>query len=96
MIASKQERAERYLRSLSTAELLEFQVMIDEELSRRDAELEAQQKQAGESSQASGKASKGGGGYVELKTINGCGPYAYRRKRVNGQLTSEYIGKVKE
>jgi len=37
-----------------------------------------------------------GGGYVELKMINGCGPYAYRRARVGGRLTSEYIGKVKQ
>ena len=42
-----------------------------------------------------GKGSKGGG-YVEIKTINGCGPYAYRRARVGGRLTSEYIGKVKQ
>jgi len=35
-----------------------------------------------------------GGSYVELKTINGCGPYAYKRWREGGRLKSEYIGKV--
>ena len=38
----------------------------------------------------------GGGGWVELKTINGCGPYAYKRWREGGRMRSEYIGKVKE
>lgn len=34
-------------------------------------------------------------GYYELKTINGYGPYIYRRYRQNGRLKSEYIGKAK-
>ena len=55
---------------------------------------EAQQEPASELAQPGGKSK--GGGYVELKTINGCGPYAYRRARVGGRLTSEYIGKVKQ
>lgn len=98
MIASKRAQAERYLRSLSTAELLELQVMIDEELSEREAEEAQQKEQASERGQQSGKGQSKGkaGGYVELKMINGCGPYAYRRERVGGRLTSEYIGKVKQ
>lgn len=97
MITSKRAQAERYLRSLSTAELLELQAMIDEELSQREAEA-AQQEPASERGQEAGKgqSKSKAGGYVELKMINGCGPYAYRRARVGGRLTSEYIGKVKQ
>lgn len=39
---------------------------------------------------------KGKRGWVELKTINGCGPYAYRRWREGGRLRSEYVGKVEK
>lgn len=96
MIASKQAQAERYLKSLSTAELLELQAMIDEELSRREAEEAQEAEPTKEQGQGSSSQSKDKGGYVELKMINGCGPYAYRRARVGGRLTSEYIGKVKQ
>lgn len=33
------------------------------------------------------------GGYIELKTINGCGPYRYLRFRSQGQYKSVYLGK---
>jgi hypothetical protein len=36
------------------------------------------------------------GGWVELKTISGCGPYAYLRWRENGRCRSKYLGKVEE
>lgn len=42
------------------------------------------------------KSKEAKGGYLELKTINGCGPYVYKRARVGGRLTSEYVGKVKQ
>lgn len=96
MLASKRAQAERYLRSLSTAELLELQAMIDEELSQREAEEAQQEERMSERGQQSGESKGKAGGYVELKMINGCGPYAYRRARVGGRLTSEYIGKVKQ
>lgn len=96
MLASKRAQAERYLRSLSTAELLELQAMIDEELSQREAEEAQQEERMSERGQQSGQSKGKAGGYVELKMINGCGPYAYRRARVAGRLTSEYIGKVKQ
>ncbi len=96
MLASKRERAERYLRSLSTTDLLELQIMIDEEISGREAEHEAQQEQASERGQQGGQSKGKAGGYIEIKMINGCGPHAYRRARVGGRLTSEYIGKVKQ
>lgn len=40
------------------------------------------------------KRKRSSGGWVELKTINGCGPYAYKRWRDGGRTRSEYIGKV--
>ena len=40
------------------------------------------------------EAKKGKGGYIELKMIKNCGPYAYRRWREGGRLRSEYLGKV--
>ena len=71
--------------------------MIDEELSQREAEEAQQDERMSERGQEASGQSKGkAGGYVELKMINGCGPYAYRRARVGGRLTSEYIGKVKQ
>ena len=49
----------------------------------------------GSSIQLPEHAAKTRGGWVELKTINGCGPYAYKRWRSGGRTRSEYIGKVK-
>ena len=34
------------------------------------------------------------GGHIELKMINGCGPYKYKRVLVGGRLKSVYIGKA--
>ena len=36
------------------------------------------------------------GGYIELKTINGCGPYRYLRFRSQGQYKSVYLGKARD
>lgn len=33
-------------------------------------------------------------GHIELKMINGCGPYKYKRVLVGGRLKSVYIGKA--
>lgn len=35
-------------------------------------------------------------GHIELKTINGCGPYQYLRYWSGGRLRSKYIGKAKK
>jgi hypothetical protein len=35
------------------------------------------------------------GSWIELKMINGCGPYVYLRWRENGHRRSKYLGKVK-
>jgi len=36
------------------------------------------------------------GAWVELKTINNCGPYAYLRWREGGRCRSKYLGKVEK
>ena len=94
MLANKRAQADRYLRSLSIADLQELQVMIDEELSQREAEQEAQQEQASERGQQASQGKGKAGGYTEVKMINGCGPYAYKRWREGGRLRSEYQGKA--
>lgn len=43
-------------------------------------------------SQQQGK--HGGGGYVEQKTISGCGPYRYLRYWHQGKRKSIYLGKA--
>jgi hypothetical protein len=37
---------------------------------------------------------RGGRGSIELKMINGCGPYKYLRYWQGGKLKSQYIGKA--
>lgn len=99
MLARAQWQAiETLLPQMAIRELLELRAMIDTNIDTLELEeqQEAQQEPASEQGQEAAGQSKGKGGYVELKTINGCGPYAYRRARVGGRLTSEYIGKVKQ
>lgn len=105
MIKRRQWQAvEKMLPDMSKAELLQLRGMVDAELERlaelewlwgsADTEAEARlEEQGGDTNGAKGGK---GGGYVELKMINGSGPYAYKRARVGGRLTSTYIGKVKQ
>lgn len=39
---------------------------------------------------------RGSRGYIEVKMIKGCGPYAYLRFRSGGTHHSFYLGKVQE
>ena len=92
------QQVETLLPQMTISDLLELRVMIDTNiatLEMREQE-EAQQEPASEQGQQSGKGKGKASGYVELKMINGCGPYAYKRARVGGRLTSEYIGKVQQ
>ena len=41
-----------------------------------------------------GKGGGKGGAWYELRTVNGCGPYIYRRWREGGRKRSEYVGKA--
>ena len=87
---------ETLLPQMTIRELLELRAMIDTNIDTLELEeqQEAQQEPASERGQQSGKSKGKAGGYVELKMINGCGPYAYKRWREGGRLCSEYQGKA--
>lgn len=97
---AKWEEIELTLCEMTLEELLELRALVDTRID--EAELLARRIELGLEEPAEEPAAENGGGekskagYLELKTINGCGPYVYRRARVNGRLTSEYIGKVKQ
>jgi len=95
MITSKQWGSiERQVAQATEEELLRLRGLIDEALEALQVEEPAEEATAPGETDTARKVKAGG--YIELKTINGCGPYAYRRARVGGRLTSEYIGKVKQ
>jgi hypothetical protein len=100
---AKREEIELTLCKMTVEELLELRAMVDMRID--EAELRARRIELGleepeeehVAENGAGEKSKGGkGGYLELKTINGCGPYVYKRFRKNGRLCSEYVGKVKQ
>jgi len=72
--------------------LLELRGIVDDRL----AELESQviEDCPREPAGPAAESKKGKGGYIELKMIKNCGPYAYRRWREAGKLKSRYLGKV--
>ena len=97
MLARAQwQKIEMLLPQMTIRELLELRAMIDtnvDALEMDEQRREAQQeKPASEPGQQNGKGKAGG--YIELKMINGCGPYAYERWREGGRLRSEYKGKA--
>lgn len=95
MITVKQWGAlERIVAQATEEELLRLRGMIDDALAalpQVEPAEEATDRAGGDKSNSSK-----GGGYYEVKMINGCGPYLYERARVNGRLTSTYKGKVKQ
>ena len=102
MTSREWEEIELKLSKMTVAELLELRALLDTSL--EEAEMRERREELGLEETAAepvaengaGGKDKGKSGYIELKTINGCGPYAYRRARVGGRLTSEYLGKVKQ
>ena len=103
MTRAKWEEIELTLCNMALDELLELRALVDTRID--ETELRARRIELGLGEPAEepaaengvGEKSKSGkAGYLELKMINGCGPYVYRRARVNGRLTSEYVGKVKQ
>jgi hypothetical protein len=104
IIRQQWEELELTLSKMTVEELLELRALVDTnidtaELQARRIELgleEPEEEPAAENGAGEKSKASKGGGYVELKMINGCGPYAYKRARVGGRLTSEYIGKVKQ
>lgn len=80
---------------MSLEELLELRGLVDSLIAAAEVAQAAPDEPGLEGGAAKAEKARKGG-YIELKTINGSGPYAYRRRRVGGRLTSEYIGKVKQ
>lgn len=72
--------------------LLELIAMAESRL----AELEEQEIQEPPETSSRQEAKGGGSGWIELKMIQGFGPYAYKRWRQGGRLRSQYVGKVKQ
>lgn len=77
--------------------LLELRGLVDTRLSELEQPTQPAELVDGAPSPGlvSSKGSRGSG-WIELKMINGFGPYAYRRWRTGGKLRSEYLGKVKQ
>ena len=84
------------LQSLNKAQLLAARMLADELLERAQEVEENAQTEADSASPAPAKGKKDGKGWVELKMINGSGPYAYRRWYEGKRCRSKYIGKVKQ
>lgn len=83
----------RNIDTLSTADLYALQAIVAGLIEAREDNTPTIEEPAPTSAtQRTGKA--GGRGHVELKTINGCGPYKYLRYWQGGKLKSEYIGKA--
>lgn len=83
------------LPQMTLRDLLELRAMVDTNIDTlATREQEAQQEPASEPGQQGGQSKGQAGGYVEIKMINGCGPYAYKRWREGGRLRSEYQGKA--
>jgi hypothetical protein len=77
---------------LTKAELIELRSIIDDLLSVpaedvAEADLDGAGKRKGR------KKKVASGGYLELKTIRGYGPYLYLRRWKGKRLTSTYLGK---
>ena len=89
------QQVEALLPQMTISDLLELRAMIDTNIDTLELEeqQEAQQEPASERGQEASQSKGKGGSYVELKMINGCGPYAYKRWREGGRLCSEYQGK---
>jgi len=80
-----------HLGELSVGELEEVGVMVEALLAirRREAAVERVAEETVEQ-----PAAKGPGGYLEAKTINGCGPYLYLRYWAGKTHKSKYVGKA--
>lgn len=68
-----------------------FFALVESFLSQAEEEVEQPEKGNGQSSHNNTAAK----GWVELKMINGHGPYAYKRWYEGTRKRSEYVGKVK-
>lgn len=81
---------------LERDELMELQAIIDGLLEAPDPQGGTPQgdESAVEIDPENYQGSRGGHGYIEFKTINGCGPYRYLRYWKGNSLKSMYLGKA--
>ena len=84
------EKALSTLGALSREELIMLRGIIDEVLAA-DFDGQADGRERAEARPGS---PDGGQGHIELKMINGYGPYKYLRRWHKGSLTSTYLGKA--
>lgn len=97
-------KVEAVIDGLDMAGLLALRAEVDARLVALEADLGAMEAtqdgdaapkdRTGDSAEAGSK--RGGGRGIELKRINGCGPYAYERWFEGGVKKSRYIGKAVE
>lgn len=83
------EGIERQLGALDRGELEDLAATVARLLAIADQD-DPEDDQAPGSAQAA----TGGAGWVDLKMINGYGPYAYMRWREGGTMKSKYLGRV--
>lgn len=84
----------RSLDHLTDEDLTDLDAILHGLIEAREDEVEAQAEAAQAEAKASAK--KGARGHIELKMINGYGPYKYLRFWQGKTLKSEYIGKAKK
>ncbi|WP_254175294.1 hypothetical protein [Planktothrix pseudagardhii] len=85
------ETVVRWASTLSQSKLWE---LINALLALAEAVEDSDRSLSTNGSNGGGNGSGRLGGYVELKMINGCGPYRYLRFRSQGQYKSVYLGKA--
>lgn len=90
----REQQIAQALRELEAPTLYHLRDLIDVLLAEVEETTTADLQDRELGGEATGKRSAKG--WVELKMINGYGPYAYRRWREGGVKRSEYIGKVRD
>ena len=83
----------RSLDSLTDEELTDLDAILHGLMEAREAPVVEETTPEPAKGKATKKAARG---HIELKTINGCGPYKYLRYWQGKTLKSEYIGKAKK
>lgn len=88
---ARREHFQILINHLDQEGCLELIAMVEARLAELQEEQEIQ-----EPLETSSQDKMGGSGWIELKMIQGFGPYAYKRWRQGGRLRSQYVGKVKQ
>jgi hypothetical protein len=82
----------RTARQMNSEQLDAVIAFMADLLATEDTEATEEQATGGNS----GKSKAGPAGWVELKHINGYGPYAYLRWREGKRMRSKYLGKARD